>query len=103
MSDAPGAVHVTMSLVIGAPPVEAGAVKAMLALVCAGEASTPVGAAGTPSGVTVTALDAELDPAEFVAMTVHVYAVPFVSPVTLIGLYVAVPVRPLPLAEHVAV
>lgn len=88
---------------IGALPVEAGAVKAMLALVCAGAATTPVGAAGTPSGVTVTALDAGRGPAEFVATTEHVYAVPFVRPVTRIGLDVAVPVRPLPLAEHVAV
>ena len=51
----------------------------------------------------MTALDAGLGPAEFVATTEHVYAVPFVRPVTRIGLDVAVPVRPLPLAELVTV
>ncbi len=39
------------------------------------------------SGVTeLEAADAALAPYVFVAVTVHVYAVPFVSPVTMIGL-----------------
>jgi hypothetical protein len=46
----------------------------------------PVGTAGVVDGV--TEFDAELDadiPIAFVAVTVNVYAVPFVSPVTVIG------------------
>ena len=48
--------------------------------------ATPVGVAGVPgTGTGVTELDAvdALDvPAEFVAVVVNVYAVPFVKPVT---------------------
>lgn len=45
-----------------------------------------VGAPGTVAGVTaLLALDAVLVPFAFVAVTVKVYAVPLVSPVTVIG------------------
>ena len=57
----------------------------------------------TAVGVTVTAPEAALAPAEFVAVTVQLYAVPFVSVVTLIGLAVAVPVRVAPPPVHDAV
>ena len=47
---------------------------------------TPVGAPGTETGVTAEeADDAEPVPTAFVALTVNVYAVPFVSPVTVMG------------------
>jgi hypothetical protein len=50
-------------------------------------AETPVGVPGTWAGVTVfDAAEAEPVPALLVALTVNVYAVPFVSPVTVIGL-----------------
>ena len=46
-------------------------------------AVTAVGAPGTVNGVTVAlAVDATEDPAALVAVTVNVYAVPLVSPVT---------------------
>jgi hypothetical protein len=49
-------------------------------------AVTLVGAPGTPRGVTeFDAVDEALVPALFVAVTVNVYAVPFVSPVIVIG------------------
>ncbi len=48
-----------------------------------GVAMAPVGAAGTGTGVVAPdAVDAVEVPAEFVAVTVKVYAVPFVRPVT---------------------
>jgi hypothetical protein len=46
-------------------------------------AATPVGALGTVDGVAeFDATEAALVPARFVAVTVNVYAVPFVRPVT---------------------
>jgi hypothetical protein len=48
-----------------------------------GTAMTPVGAAGTPTGVTdVEGADSALFPTLFVAWTVNVYMVPFLRPVT---------------------
>ena len=49
-----------------------------------------------PVGVTVTAPDAAPVPAELVAVTVQLYAVPFVSAVTPMGLAAPVPVRVTP-------
>jgi hypothetical protein len=47
---------------------------------------TPVGEPGTAAGVTeFDALDAVLVPIAFVAVTVNVYAVPLLNPVTVIG------------------
>jgi len=73
--------------VIGAP-FAADAVKLTLALPePAVAALTPVGAPGTPAGVTAfDGFDAGPVPFAFVAVTVNVYAVPFVSPLTRIGL-----------------
>jgi hypothetical protein len=58
-------------------------------------ATTPVGAPGTVFGVTAVeaAEDTEL-PDAFVAITVNVYAVPFINPVTFIVVVVPVPVKP---------
>ena len=63
---------------------------------------TPVGAPGTVAGVTADedALEA-LVPTLFVAVTVKVYAVPFVNPVTTNGL--PAPVAVAPLGDAVAV
>ena len=56
---------------------------------------TAVGAPGTDNGVTDgEAADGGPAPAAFVAVTVNVYAVPFVSPSTVIGLPVPVAVVP---------
>ena len=58
-------------------------------------ALTPVGAPGTVAGVTLLeGDDAGLVPALLVAVTVNVYAVPLVSPVTVMGLLGPVPVSP---------
>ncbi|MOA19954.1 hypothetical protein D3C78_1403660 [compost metagenome] len=54
-----------------------------------------VGACGTVTGVAAAdAVDAADSPTSFVAVTVNVYAVPFVSPVTVIGLLEPVAVWP---------
>jgi hypothetical protein len=75
---------VTVYDVIGLPPLEAGAVHDTVACPAPAVAVTPVGAPGAAAGVTaLDAADAGPVPAEFVAVTVNVYAVPFVSPVTL--------------------
>jgi hypothetical protein len=50
-------------------------------------ALTPVGAPGTLNGVTgAEGAEGKLSPSPFVAVTVNVYDVPFVSPVIVIGL-----------------
>ena len=57
--------------------------KLTLACVLPGVAVTPVGGPGIVAGVTLfDAAEGALEPAPFVATTVKVYAVPFVSPVT---------------------
>ncbi len=69
---------------IVAPPLEAGAdQETTLCALALPVAVTLVGAPGTVLGVAaLDALDALLVPATFVAVTVKVYAVPFVRPVT---------------------
>ena len=65
------------------PPSLTGGVKLTLADRFPAVAVTAVGAPGTVAGVTLfEAVDGALEPAAFVATTVKVYAVPFVSPVT---------------------
>ena len=66
---------------IAAPPLDAGAVHVTVACVFPAVAITFVGAPGTVAGVTVTPADAGLV-LPFVAVTVTVYVVPFVSPLT---------------------
>jgi hypothetical protein len=68
---------------MGLPPSLTGGVKLTLACALPGVAVAAVGAPGTVLGVTLLdALEGALDPAAFVAMTVKVYAVPLVRPVT---------------------
>src|SRR6185295_3415861 len=74
----------------------------MLALALDGVATPMTGASGGPAGVTDTALDAGLVPRLLVAVTVQLYSVPLVRPVTVIGL--AVPFTAcVEAAEHAAV
>jgi len=86
---------VTTYSVIGLPPSEAGAVHETTAEISLGIADTPLGAPGAV-GV-VTEFDESEDglvPMEFVAVTVKVYAVPFVRPVTVTEVPVVVAVTP---------
>jgi hypothetical protein len=95
--------------VIGLPPSLDGGVNATDALVAVGVADTPVGAPGTVVvPLPVVKLD---DAAEFgpvpialVALTLHVYALSAVSPVTTMGLAPPTDARVTPplVLEHVA-
>ena len=68
---------------IAEPPLEDGAVNVTVACALPSVAVPMDGAPGTAPGLTeFEAEDAVLVPAEFVAVTVNVYAVPFVRPVT---------------------
>ena len=65
------------------PPLAAGAVQLTVADALPRLAVTPVGASGTATGVTAfDDADAGPVPALLVAVTVKVYGVPLVSPVT---------------------
>jgi hypothetical protein len=73
--------------VIADPPLLAGAVNATIVCALPAVAVPIVGAPGTDEGVTeFDAVLAGLFPLAFVAITVKVYAVPLVSPVTVMGL-----------------
>ena len=86
---------VTVYSVIGLPPSEAGAVHETNAETSLGIADTPLGTPGTRSGVTeFDASEGRLVPLEFVAVTVKVYAVPLVRPVTVSEVAVVVAVIP---------
>ncbi len=85
--------EVTVYSVMGLPPSEVGAVHATTAETSLGIANTSVGVPGAV-GV-VTEFDESEDglaPMEFVAVTVKVYAVPFVRPVTVTEVLVVVAV-----------
>jgi hypothetical protein len=88
-------VEVTVYPVIAAPPFEDGAVQDTTDWPFALElAETEVGAPGTVDGVAAAdAAEALLVPIGFVAVTLNVYEVPFVSPVT-------THLRPLSLVLH---
>jgi hypothetical protein len=77
---------------------ESGVVNETVAWALPAVAAPMVGAPGTvvaAVGVTLLdAADARLDPTEFLVVTVKVYAVPLVRPVTVIGLVVPVAVFP---------
>ena len=88
---------------IVAPPFDDGALNATLALVLPAVTVPMTGAPGTVLGVTVTEPDAVPLPSAFVALTVQVYCVPLVMPVTRIGLVVPVPVSVVDDAVHEAV
>ena len=81
---------------IADPPLLAGAVKLTVALPLLPLAEILVGTPGAiAAGVTADdALEAVPVPMELVAVTVKVYAVPLVSPVTVIGDEAPVAVRP---------
>jgi len=84
------------------PPFDAGAVKDIVACALPAMAVPIVGEPGVVAGVTLLdAAEAVPVPRVLVAFTVKVYAVPFVSPVTVIGL--AVPVLVTPPGEDVTV
>ena len=75
-----------------APPLFPGAVNVIVACPLPAVAVPIVGASGTVAGaIELDALDGVLVPSAFVAVTVNVYAWPFVSPVTVSG-------EPLPVA-----
>jgi hypothetical protein len=89
--------------VIVAPPVLAGGVKLTVALPLPPVAATLVGVPGAVIGG-VTADEAPDDvpaPTALVAVTVNVYATPFVNPVTVIG--EDGPLAVIPLGEDVTV
>ena len=68
---------------MGAPPLADGAVKLTVACPLAATADTPVGAPGTVAGVAAAdGAEAGPVPDALVAVTVNVYAVPFVRPLT---------------------
>jgi hypothetical protein len=92
----PSGEEVTVYPVITAPPLLAGAVKLTVALPLLTMAEILVGTPGAiGAGVTADdALEAVPVPTEFVAVTVKVYAVPLVNPVTVIGDEAPVAVRP---------
>jgi Na+/proline symporter len=82
----PPLLAVVVYVVIDAPPLFPGGVKVIVACPFPAVAVPIVGAFGTVAGVTaLDALDGVLVPFAFVAVTVKVYAVPFESPVTVIG------------------
>jgi hypothetical protein len=86
-------VEVTVYPVIADPPLLVGAVNVTVARAFPAVAVPIVGAPGPVEGV--TEFEGELGkllPVAFVAITVKVYAVPLVSPVTVIGLVEPVPV-----------
>ena len=80
---------------IAEPPLLLGAEKVIVASPLPRTALTLVGAPGTVAGVTLFEADeADPVPTAFVAVTVNVYAVPLVRPVTVIGEAPPVPMNP---------
>jgi len=80
---------------MGNPPVPEGAVKLTVALLFPAVAVPMVGAPGIVAGVALLeAADGAPVPTLLVAVTVKVYAVPFVSPLTVRGLLAPVAVTP---------
>ena len=109
----PAAVQVAVYSVMVAPPLEAGAVNAMLALALPAVAAPMVGAPGAvapgvmgvllATGFTVTTPEAFDVPALLVALTWQLYKVSLVRPETVIGLAVALADLLDPTAIQVAV
>jgi hypothetical protein len=83
----PPGLDVTVYFVIATPPLLVGGPKLTVAIRLPPAAETEVGAPGTVPGITLfDAADAGPVPAELVAVTVNVYAVPLVRPPTTSGL-----------------
>ena len=77
------------------PPLLLGALNVIVASPLPRTALTLVGAPGTVAGVTLFEADeADPVPTAFVAVTVNVYAVPLVRPITVIGEAPPAPVNP---------
>ncbi len=71
---------------IAEPPFETGALKVMVACPLPAVAVPIVGAPGTVEGtIELLVAEAVLVPLAFVAVTVNVYVVPLLRPVTVIG------------------
>jgi hypothetical protein len=86
--------------VIAEPPLEKGAVQETTAWALLAVTDTEAGAAGTATGVrALEALEVLPVPALFVAVTVNVYDVPFVRPVTAHDVEAVVHVAPPGLAR----
>ena len=78
--------ELTVYPVMVEPPLLLGALNVIVACPFPATALTPVGAFGTVAGVTeLLDADAVLVPTAFVAVTVKVYVVPLVRPVTING------------------
>jgi hypothetical protein len=89
--------EVTVYAVTALPPFDDGAAQLTVACALPAVAVTPVGAPGTVAGATeFDGAEAGPVPTALVAVTVKVYVVPLVSPVTvaLVPLPLAVAVRP---------
>lgn len=99
---APPPMQDTVKEVIGEPPLAAGAVKAIDALPLPTVPAPMTGAPGTPRGAALTLPEAVPAPNELVATTEQLYAVPLVSPVTVIGLIVPLLLRLVPPLVQVA-
>lgn len=85
-----------------APPLEGDAVNAMVTCPLPAVAMPMVGAPGTVAGVTLLDVpDAAPVPTALVAVTLNVYAVPLLSPLTVSGDIEPEPVRPPGLAVAV--
>jgi hypothetical protein len=86
---------VTVYPVIVAPPLLAGAVHDTVAWAAPETPTTEVGAPGTASGVTEPEdADDELLPTALVAVTLNVYGLPLVSPLTVQLVVAVVQVNP---------
>jgi hypothetical protein len=91
----PPGLAVTVYCVIATPPLLVGGPKLTVAARLPAAAETAVGAPGTVPGITlVDGADAGPVPAELVAVTVNVYAVPLVRPPTTSGLAEPDAIRP---------
>jgi hypothetical protein len=88
---------------IAGPPVDAGATKETVADPFPTVAVTPVGASGLPAGVIAAEVAAAEVPVELVAVTLNVYAVPFVNGETEQEVAGAVIVQLPPVGEDVTV
>ena len=102
---APTGLEVTVYEVMALPPSLSGAVQETEAEASPAVAVTPVGAPGTVAGAFgVTLFDgaeAALLPTAFVAITVNVYVVPFVRPVSVADVPVTVALAPTGLEDTV--
>ena len=91
----PPGLDVTVYEVIAEPPLLTGGVKVTVASPLPRVAVPIVGASGTVAGTTELLVpDEELVPTAFVAVTVKVYVVPLVNPVTVKGEAPPVAVKP---------